>query len=467
MLRSPKRPITLLVITRDQVLRADGKNGNLRTFFQSDRPARTPLPAAVELAISLSKEKPAQQTIVIADEIWTGVIDVDERSIAGLEGDELDQMLRFETETLSNLDPMNSQIGILELAPVPPDTRRFWCSAIASEVLAGINAAVMLRGGKCQFCTHPAGMANPEMRGIPWVEFTENLAGAYMIGGDGLPRASIAPRSKTSNRWYKAFELNFGSELPDEGWQLDSSAPPEAYTGNLQRIDTEEKIQHWINILASRLYHTTPIPVVAPPVPETTAAFMTQVGVIAATVITMASVGHFLWTKYEIQSVEQEIVSLREPRDEKLALERDIAKLTKQIAENTVSLTEQVIQRRELQLLTERSDRYADLLKQLAITCDQDIVVDDIKPSVKGIRLSGRALKSESPNMLAIALGPKALQMGWSVSPPSLTGENKLVNGGPWKFHLELADITPEAHLTETFQSTLANQAFGKEGKSN
>jgi hypothetical protein len=165
--------------------------------------------------------------------------------------------------------------------------------------------------------------------------------------------------------------------------------------------------------------------------------------------------------------VEQEIVSLREPRDEKLALERDIAKLTKQIAENTVSLTEQVIQRRELQLLTERSDRYADLLKQLAITCDQDIVVDDIKPSVKGIRLSGRALKSESPNMLAIALGPKALQMGWSVSPPSLTGENKLVNGGPWKFHLELADITPEAHLTETFQSTLANQAFGKEGKSN
>lgn len=134
----------------------------------------------------------------------------------------------------------------------------------------------------------------------------------------------------------------------------------------------------------------------------------------------MASVGHFLWTKYEIQSVEQKIVSLREPRDEKLALERDIAKLTKQIAENTVSLTEQVIQRRELQLLTERSDRYADLLKQLAITCDQDIVVDDIKPSVKGIRLSGRALKSESPNMLAIALGPKALQMGWSVSPPIL-----------------------------------------------
>lgn len=70
-------------------------------------------------------------------------------------------MLKFETETLANLDPMTSHMGYVELSPVPPDTRRFWCVAPSVEVLVSISSEVEMRDGKLAYFGHPLGLSGP------------------------------------------------------------------------------------------------------------------------------------------------------------------------------------------------------------------------------------------------------------------------------------------------------------------
>lgn len=44
-------------------------------------------------------------------------------------------------------------------------------------------------------------------------------------------------------------------------------------------------------------------------------------------------------------------------------------------------------------------------------------------------------------------LAPQVQQLGWRVEPPELEGENKLGNGGPWTFEVQLADTVIPAEV--------------------
>ena len=84
------RTITLLVLSPTEVMRVDIKTGDqpvILDLSKTDRPARTPIAAAAELAISLTETSPSQRTILLAEDLWSGIIDIDDRSIYGLEGD--------------------------------------------------------------------------------------------------------------------------------------------------------------------------------------------------------------------------------------------------------------------------------------------------------------------------------------------------------------------------------------------
>lgn len=442
-----KRPITLLVVLPTKVMRADIKGGptpKIKRLVEADRPARTPLTAAAELAMSLSDAKPSQRTVLLAEDLWSGIIDIDDRAIHSLDGDELNQMLKFETESLSNLDPMTAYLGFIELSPVPPDTRRFWCTSVASDVMMGVATAVSLRGGRFAFCAHPIGMANPEMTGVPWIEFSQVLAGAFSIGGDGLPRASIATRSKTSDRWYQALEVNFGSELPEEGWLMPAAEPADAYKGTLQSLDIEATLNRWLSAVAGRVSRSETIPVVAPLVPEASARTLTRIGTAAILIVASACGSHFVWSEREKSAIEQEIVELEESSQEQHQLNADLKMLNEQIDELETELQEARVKESELLLITGRSDRFSLLLKFIASGRDENLVLDEIAVQSTGLQLIGRAIRSDSAANLAMYLSPRIAEMGWKVEAPAMQGTNQLLNGGPWKFAIDLVDIFPK-----------------------
>lgn len=444
---SSHKSITLLVVTAADVIRADftgGNNPKLKRFARAERPEKTYVTTATELAIGLLDEKPSQRTIVLSDEYWTGILDVDDRSIYGLEGDDLKQMLKFETESLSNLDPMNSHLGFVELAPVPPDTRRFWCTGVAGDVLHSTAATISVRGGKLAQLCHPMGLSGPSTSNAPWIELHPSIAGAFASTAQGMPRASITPRSRQSDRWFRSLQTNFGSELPAEGWIGCDAESPEAYHGELRRLDGDSTLQEWVGGVANRWVGPDLIPRVVPPVPETSQQTFARAGIAAAFLAATFCGLDFVRDSWTQSSIQREIADLKKPAEEKKKLEGELKQINDQLGKLKIELKELDGKQSKLNMLTARSDRFSELLRLIAVGRDDNLVVDQIAVKPTGLQLIGRAIRSDSANQLAMQLSPSALEMGWNVAAPQLDGDNKMVNGGPWKFSIDLIDTVPK-----------------------
>ncbi|MDB4557809.1 hypothetical protein N9053_01535 [bacterium] len=452
-------------------MRADVRGEQLVKLTKEDRPVGTTLPIAVELACGLNGKKPAQKTYVIADDFWTGVVDLDERSIYGLDGEELEQMLRFETESLSNLDPTSSRLGFVELSSVPPDTRRFWGAAVPSEILSGVAQAVRVRGGKLELLANPIGLSSPERSGIPWVEFTPELAGAFAAPAEsgGFPRAYVTQRSSTSDRWYEALGTLFGGKMPELGWQTTPNDRPPAYTGSLESLSDELVLERWINGLVARSANPSGFPHIPAPQTETSSKIVAGIGVTAA-LITAFICGTLAWTMHSrVSFMRLEIDRLKEPAAEKRRLEKEIKEIKSKTEELAVQADEATTKRDNLRLLVDQSDRFALLLQTLADEAESSIVLDSITPNPNGIKLSGRAIRNEAATLLIQQIEPVLTRVGWTVRPPSIKGLNQTTAGGPWSFTIELTEQKPEVHQQiKTILTSVAkpsNAASKQKGK--
>jgi len=448
---------TFLIITAGQAMRADVRGDQVVKLTREPRPVGTTLPIAVELACGLTGKKPSQKTYVIADDFWTGVIDLDERSIYGLEGDELEQMLRFETESLSDLDPMNSRLGFVELSPVPPDTRRFWGAAVPGEVLSGVAQVVRVRGGKLELLANPIGMSSPDRSGIPWVEFTPELAGAFSAPADsgGFPRAYVTKRSSTSDRWYDALTTLFGGELPPTGWQTTPADRPPLYAGSLESLSDEPVLERWVQGIVTRAANPEGFPhVLAPQIP-TSDKILFRIGTAAALVITLAC-GTLAWTmNAHTSDMRIQIDRLAAPRAEKKRLDKVLKELKVEVEELRTEAKETTAKWDNLRLLMNQGNRFAVLLKSLADQANPNLVVDAITPKSNGMTLSGCSIRSDAVTQLAQKLEPILAPVGWSVRPASAKGSNHTTAGGPWTFTIELVDQQPTAP-TASLQSETA-----------
>ena len=429
-------------------MRADVRSEQLVKLTKEDRPVGTTLPIAVELACGLTGKKPAQKTYVIADDFWTGVVDLDERSIHGLSGEDLEQMSRFETESLSTLDPTTSRLGFVELSSVPPDTRRFWGAGVPSEILMGVSQAVRLRGGKLELLANPIGLSSPDRSGVPWVEFTSEMAGAFAAPAESgaLPRAYVTQRSSTSDRWYEALGTLFGGNLPQMGWQTTPDDRPPAYTGSLESLSDELVLERWINGIITRTANPSGFPHIAAPQAQTSSKTLAAVGAFAA-VVTALLCASLAWTmNSRVTAMRAEIEQMAGPIAEKKRLDTAIKDIKSKIDELDLQAKEATAKRDNLRLLVDQSDRFSVLLQTLGNHSESDIVLDAIKSGSEGIILSGRAIRSDAVTMLIQHLEPVVSQVGWAVRPPSVTGSNQTTTGGPWSFTMELTERTPEAN---------------------
>ncbi|MEO1523894.1 MAG: hypothetical protein AAFX06_00580 [Planctomycetota bacterium] len=450
---------TFLVITDREVMRADVRGGQITALTKEPRPVGTTLPIAVELACGLTGRKPTQKTYVIADDFWTGVIDLDERSIYGLEGEELEQMLRFETESLSDLDPVNSRLGFVELATVPPDTRRFWGAAVPSEILSGVAQAVRVRGGKLEMLANPIGMSSPDRSGVPWVEFTSELAGAFAAPAEsgGLPRAYVTQRSATSDRWYDALGTLFGGELPPVGWQSSPEDRPPRYTGSLESLSDEPILERWLQGVVTRVSNPAGFPHITAPQPPTSDRTFVAVGATTALLVAIVC-GVLAWTmKSRVAEMNAEIERLEEPAAQKKRLSKVVADLTTELEDLRGRAEEAESKRANLRVLVDQGDRFAVLLLSLAEQSGDYLVVDAVTPEATGLVLSGRAIRSDAVTQMVQRLETDVAPVGWGVRPPSVSGSNQTTGGGPWTFEIELVDRIPAMDSGQETSSSLAS----------
>ncbi len=437
-------------------MRVDLRGDQIVAFSQEQRSVGMTLPIAVEMACGLSKKKPAQKTYVIADDFWTGVIDLDERSIYGLEGAELEQMLRFETESLSDLDPMNSRMGFVELTSVSLETRRFWGVAVPNEVLSGVARAVLTRGGKLELLAHPIGLSHPDHPGVPWIEFTPEMAGAFAAPSDTdkLPRGYVTQRSSASNRWFEVLETMFGGELPANGWQSSAADQPTLYAGTLESLDDEQVRLRWVRGLAKRVTNEGGFPyLAAPQIPTSTKAIAT-VGAVAALVVASICGAFAVTMKSRVSELQMQIAKLEGPTAEKKGLDKQIKELQEQVNELSVTAEQSRFRRDNLRVLVDQGDRFSVLLRALADRAESNLVVDAITPTKQGMTLSGREIRTDAVTQMVQQVEPKLAEVGWAVRPPSVTGSNQTKAGGPWVFEVELIDQRPKVPTVDAPHDT-------------
>lgn len=456
-----RRLATLLVVTRSEVARADFSIGNTVRLINRDRVARPEsqsLTAGVELALSLNGGA-TPRAVLLTDECWTGIIDVDVRAVEGLEAPELKQMLNFESESFSGLDPMASHLGFLELARTQSESRRFWTTAISSAELNTAAEAVSLRGGKLTQIAHPLGATIPPSRDpisgtSAWIEFTPDLAGVFSATGDSqsVSTASIVSRTSSSNRWWSSLANALDGNLPRQGWKSVGADPvPKDYTGDLYSLSEEAAWEQWLVGIGGRLTSATDsTPVVEVPAPEASAGARTRVGAVAAVAVAGLCGLHYASGSWNMASIRQQIAALEEPAEEKRKIDAERQTVEKEIGE--LEKTVQVIENQQAGLaqLTAHSDRFAELLRLIAAGRDENLVVDEISVHEEGLRLAGRAIRSDAATGLALHLSPRAAEIGWKVKAPTLEGENRLASGGPWQFTIDLVDAPPTPNEYDT-----------------
>src|SRR5436190_2274628 len=97
--------ITLLLLDRDKVVRADfgsGARPEVRDLWQQPRPAVDDFGLLVESALHLGPH-PGKRVWVLSGDLWTQTLPLPLLKVDGISEDELSQALAFEVEPLSGV----------------------------------------------------------------------------------------------------------------------------------------------------------------------------------------------------------------------------------------------------------------------------------------------------------------------------------------------------------------------------
>src|SRR5262245_44051776 len=100
------RRTTLVVITRDQLIRATFNSSRARrpAQFQSrSRPDIDHFPSLVSAALELDRRPPGR-VFVLSSDFWTHTLELSIAQLGGVSDHELAQMLNFEAELTSHID---------------------------------------------------------------------------------------------------------------------------------------------------------------------------------------------------------------------------------------------------------------------------------------------------------------------------------------------------------------------------
>ena len=440
----PTRPATtILLITEQEVVRADfsGKKApQLTQHWRQPRGLDAALPTAVELAISLGP-KLGRQVLVLTTSAWTQTISLPAGSTSGMDGTELAQTLRFEVEAFSGISAFDSQLACTQVNHDAANSE-FWITQVETATFNRVEEIITVRGGKPLGLASPLGVPQPLTETTPWqrMEYWSDLVGAITV--DAGLRVFIANTAPQSNRWQVALE-NWQGQTSTSEWLVAAGvAVPHEHLGETtQRLEDSEPLENWLALWAAAVVGADyRFPMVVPTKKVASKEKRTKTSLAIAVALLTICVGHYFLQQRRMADLNASLETLQGPTEQKQALDTSLAAIEKvktSLGDEAAALTTEL---QELASAARWKDRFATLLTSLARTQGDDLVIEKITPSNKGLAISGTSLEIEAATQLAQTLQPELLTAGWSIQAPTQVGTNALENGGPWKFTLRLED---------------------------
>ncbi len=448
-----RNSLTILLITRDLLVRADFKAGaDVRPvgLWQEARPAVEDLPSLVEAALRLGPKR-VGRVAVLSSEVWTQTIDLPAETVAGLGDEELNRSLAFEAEPLSGIGAFDARTTHVEL-PGEAGQRRFWITHILAAHLEQIEYLVEQAGGRLAAVGHPAALPEPILReqapNGAW-QRVELWPDAIVHVGcpAGRPIAVwVSNSDPKAGRWQtEVAGREAGGVSLAEGEILCGTAAvaaSEIDARHVVALEDQVALGEWLQAWARRLAGRLPgVPLIHPPKRPLSAGRRRGLAVLLSLVALAVCVGQHVFIQSKCEDLQAKIKALHQPRKEFDRLVKQSDKLEKDKAEldGEVGTLRGNIEQFD-RVLQAQQRRFARLLAALAEQGSDGILVQRIEGAGDEITIHGICLRPELANQLAAGLEESVAPLGWQAEPSDKEAQKLLNDGGPWKFEIHLRE---------------------------
>jgi hypothetical protein len=444
------RSTTLVVLTRDRLIRADfGSAGDAapRALSIRERPHIDDPATLVEMALTAEKRKPGR-VFVLSSDVWTHTLSMATATLHGMSQPELLQALSFEAEPLSGLSAFESVAAAVPLGD-SAGQRTFWMIGVASLVRDQIQEAVRAAGGKLAGILHPGGLpyvmeSPPPAMPVGRVEFWPS-ATVRVVPRDGELSKCRIDDSGAASAWFAAADAWRSESGASRATVLlaDGEIPVDAAPDECASLADEELLRPWLAGWNRALAEKSPkVPVVGAAVRPLTKQQRTAIAGILGVVALGVCYAHTQYVASETAELAVKQARLAAPGQELAQIKQQITKLEadqKKALEESQKLEAEV--RHVEEVFDAHRRRLADLLRRLADDSSHDWVLQKIEGTGAEIKLTGTTMHPEHISLLAEGMSTDLARHGWTVEPPMQTARNLADDGGPWKFELRLRDL--------------------------
>jgi Tfp pilus assembly protein PilN len=453
------RTHTILLITRDELLRADVLRGSSAalSLCRAARPAAVDdLATLVEAALRLSTARPGQ-VWVLSTEIWTQTIALAAQTVAGLEPQQLARALGFEAEPLSNIRGVEARAACVPVSAAGNE-RVFWTTILPEPQLQQIELAVERGAGRLAGVAHPGGLPSLLAAEVPaapaaWrrVELWPGAIVCLSAAEGRELRVHVVNSDPRPDRWRR--DLESWDDLPADGerheWLHATAAiqPDELPADDRVCLAEPDSARRFLAAWGAELSAgPARVPVIRPAKRPMSVATRRTLAAVAAALCLAACVGHYLAVESIRGARAAETARLRRPAEQLAQLKKDGDQLRTQrdkLRTECDRLNADMDNCRRV-MLSQRK-RVAQLLAVLARQDPDQLVLEKITGSGDHVVLYGLSLRPEAVNALAKILNSELGPLGWQVQVPNEKAREMLSGGGPWQFEVHIQDITPPA----------------------
>ena len=431
-----KRPdISIILLYNLGVVRADFNRGHREPGLkiQESVDVESTIKESVETVV-VGQPPMASRAVVISTDVWSQIIALPRLSVSDIEPEELNEVLKFEAETLSGIE-----IDEISLAANPlgrqEDLQRYWVSAIQQIDLDAVHRVLESAGCREMVVAHPAGLSgDPKSSSATSIEVWNELA--YFLEEHASKLVKV--KQATADQFHPEHRLLLGlGAAPHEiSEQID-----------VRDLSRDECFDDWAwrvatNCLQRENELTTPL------IRRSRATQGVSLRHLFSAVIAVAVVGFCFWhwnyqqnhNKALIQNIEE----LKKPAEEKKQYDSQLISILEKRAEvesEDASLGDDL--KRIQFFLENQSNRIPKLLNLLVELRAPEMVIEQITGSDEGVSISGISLNGEAAQALAKRLREKTVPLGWAVNPARQVGQQKLTTGGPWNYEILLTDTGP------------------------
>lgn len=444
-----QKSTTLVVVTRDRLIRADfaGATAAEPTALAiRERPHIDETATLVEMALAAERRKPGRTFVLLAD-AWTHTLGVAATTTHGMSSAELLQTLAFEAEPLSNMSAFESVTATTSLGETAGQ-RLYWITQIPTAVRDQIQDAVRAAGGRLAGVLHPGGVPQTLEEQPPAVLSgrVEYWPGATLriVAREGVVTRARVDDSGSAAGWYDAVD----------SWKRESGAgqaaalvaegrlPLDAAADEYFTLSDETVLRRWLAAWNRTLAAKEPA---VPVVPAEVKPFSKQQRAAISVVLAIAALGvcygHTRWIESELSTIAAEKTRLAAPGQQIALMKTQAATIEKDMKTTSAErdkLAAEVKQAEEV--FDSHRRRLSELLRRLADDSNHDWVLQRIDGTGREVKLTGVTMHPEHISVLAEGMSTDLQRLGWTVDPPKQTARNQLDDGGPWTFELRLHD---------------------------